>query len=108
MESKKEKKILNKIKAKKIVDNMNVRMVKLNKFKIREDLTEEEYQVALNDFMDLCVRQYTPENNEPLLKAYMKLHTLAVKEFGIETLELKHPELWELSEDLDIKEPINE
>lgn len=105
MEKKKQKKVLNRIKAKKIVDKMDVRMVKLNKYDIKKDLSDNDYMFALRDFMILNNRNWIPEKKDSytketpyidIVKDFLSLQHLGIKEETIESLNMDYPEFWEL------------
>lgn len=101
MDKKAQKKISNKIRAKKIVDAMDVRMVKLNKYKVKQWLTDDEHLTLLNDLLQLHIKNYNNyyniDDKQPLnvtIKDYLLLQILAIKEKEIDSLWLSHPEYW--------------
>lgn len=107
MDKKKQKKIGNKIKAKKIVKKMLEWVKDTRSYSPRKDLDIISLTEALYDYMALVVRanvewkhdEYTTTENldkSIIIKDFMMLQHLVMKDWwDISELNLFYPELWE-------------
>lgn len=105
MDKKKQEKVLNRIKAKKIVWNLWEKIVNTKMYKIDTDIDDSILEDVLLDYIGLVNKFHlkgrkesytedTPRNE--IIKDFLSIQNLWLVEDGIETLWLKYQDLWKI------------